>query len=120
LTLFPGSSRLFARNLTHNLAACAHPLQVTWFRPSENPFTSFWLSSGDQLCLLCAQWSRWAALAVLQLDLALAPPIIDLLLGGEGRRWGAARVDRHRGIDSGQLSSEIILPGVTAAWQPWG
>ena len=59
------------------------------------------------------------ALAVLQLDLALAPPIIDLLLGGEGRD-GALR--ELTDIEESILASvvEIICRELTAAWQPVG
>jgi flagellar motor switch protein FliM len=59
------------------------------------------------------------ALAVLQLDLALAPPIIDLLLGGEGRD-GVLR--ELTDIEESILASvvEIICRELTAAWQPVG
>jgi flagellar motor switch protein FliM len=59
------------------------------------------------------------ALSVLQLDLALAPPIIDLLLGGEGKE-GPLR--EMTDIEESILGSvvEIICRELTAAWQPVG
>ncbi|MGA7106384.1 MAG: FliM/FliN family flagellar motor switch protein, partial [Terracidiphilus sp.] len=59
------------------------------------------------------------AISVLQLDLALAPPIIDLLLGGEGRDGPLREVTD---IEESILASvvEIICRELTAAWQPVG
>ena len=59
------------------------------------------------------------ALSVLQLDLALAPPIIDLLLGGEGK---AGPLRELTDIEEAILASlvEIICRELTMAWQPVG
>jgi flagellar motor switch protein FliM len=59
------------------------------------------------------------ALSVLQLDLTLAPPIVDLLLGGDGRE-GPLR--EMTDIEEAILGSvvEIICRELTAAWQPVG
>jgi flagellar motor switch protein FliM len=59
------------------------------------------------------------ALSVLQLDLGLAPPIIDLLLGGEGRDGPLRELTD---IEESILASvvEIICRELTAAWQPVG
>ena len=59
------------------------------------------------------------ALSVLQLDLALAPPIIDLLLGGEGKEGPLRELTD---IEESILGSvvEIICRELTAAWQPVG
>jgi flagellar motor switch protein FliM len=56
---------------------------------------------------------------VLQLDLALAPPIIDLLLGGEGRDGPLRELTD---IEESILASvvEIICRELTSAWQPVG
>jgi len=54
-----------------------------------------------------------------QLDLALAPPVIDLLLGGEGRDGPLRELTD---IEDSILGSvvEIICRELTAAWQPVG
>jgi flagellar motor switch protein FliM len=56
---------------------------------------------------------------VLQLDLALAPPIIDLLLGGEGKDGPLRELTE---IEESILGSvvEIICRELTAAWQQVG
>ncbi len=58
-------------------------------------------------------------LSVLQLDLALAPPIIDLLLGGEGKEGPLRELTD---IEEAILGSvvEIICRELTAAWQSVG
>jgi flagellar motor switch protein FliM len=55
----------------------------------------------------------------LQLDLGLAPPIIDLLLGGAGRDGPLRELTD---IEESILASlvEIICRELTAAWQPVG
>jgi flagellar motor switch protein FliM len=59
------------------------------------------------------------ALSVLQLDLGLAPLIIDLLLGGEGKDGPLRELTD---IEESILGSvvEIICRELTAAWQPVG
>ena len=54
---------------------------------------------------------------MLQLDLALAPPIIDLLLGGDGREGPLRELTD---IEEAILASvvEIVCRELTAAWQP--
>ena len=59
------------------------------------------------------------ALSVLQLDLGLAPPIIDLLLGGDGKEGPLRELTD---IEESILASvvEIVCRELTAAWQPVG
>ena len=59
------------------------------------------------------------ALSVMQIDLGLAPPIIDLLLGGEGKEGPLRELTD---IEESILASvvEIICRELTAAWQPVG
>jgi flagellar motor switch protein FliM len=58
-------------------------------------------------------------LSVLQLDLGLAPPIIDLLLGGEGKDGPLREItDIEESIVASVV--EIICRELTAAWQPVG
>jgi len=59
------------------------------------------------------------ALSVIQVDLGLAPPIIDLLLGGEGKEGPLRELTD---IEESILASvvEIICRELTAAWQPVG
>jgi flagellar motor switch protein FliM len=111
---------LFARNLTHNLAAWLRTrFQVNLVSAEQIQFNEFLLRIPEISYVASVRLEPLGALSVLQLDLALAPPVIDLLLGGEGKDGTAARADRHRGIDSGSVV-EIICRELTAAWQPVG
>jgi flagellar motor switch protein FliM len=111
---------LFARNLTHNLAAWLRTrFQVNLVSAEQIPFSEFLLRIPEISYVASVRMEPLGALAVLQLDLALAPPIIDLLLGGEGRD-GALR--ELTDIEESILASlvEIICRELTAAWQPVG
>ena len=82
---------LFARNLTHNLAAWLRTrFQVNLVSAEQIPFNEFLLRIPEISYVASVRLEPLGALSVLQLDLALAPPIIDLLLGGDGRE-GALR-----------------------------
>jgi flagellar motor switch protein FliM len=111
---------LFARNLTHNLAAWLRTrFQVNLVSAEQIPFNEFLLRVPEISYVSSVRMEPLGALAVLQLDLALAPPIIDLLLGGEGRD-GVLR--ELTDIEESILASvvEIICRELTAAWQPVG
>jgi len=92
---------LFARNLTHNLAAWLRTrFQVNLVSAEQIQFNEFLLRIPEISYVASVRLEPLGALSVLQLDLALAPPVIDLLLGGEGR--------------------DGPLRELTAAWQPVG
>jgi flagellar motor switch protein FliM len=109
---------LFARNLTHNLAAWLRTrFQVSLVSAEQIPFNEFLLRIPEISYVASVRLEPLGALAVLQLDLALAPPIVDLLLGGDGRE-GPLR--EMTDIEEAILGSvvEIICRELTAAWQP--
>ena len=111
---------LFARNLTHNLAAWLRTrFQVNLVSAEQIPFNEFLLRIPEISYVSSVRMEPLGALAVLQLDLALAPPIIDLLLGGEGRDGPLRELTD---IEESILASvvEIICRELTAAWQPVG
>jgi flagellar motor switch protein FliM len=111
---------LFARNLTHNLAAWLRTrFQVNLVSAEQIQFNEFMLRIPEISYVASVRLEPLGALSVLQLDLALAPPIIDLLLGGEGRD-GLLR--ELTDIEEAILGSvvEIICRELTAAWQPVG
>ena len=111
---------LFARNLTHNLAAWLRTrFQVNLVSAEQIQFSEFLLRIPEISYVASVRMEPLGALAVLQLDLSLAPPIIDLLLGGEGRD-GALR--ELTDIEESILASvvEIICRELTVAWQPVG
>jgi flagellar motor switch protein FliM len=111
---------LFARNLTHNLAAWLRTrFQVNLVSAEQIPFNEFLLRIPEINYVASVRLEPLGALAVLQLDLALAPPIIDLLLGGEGRDGPLRELTD---IEESILASvvEVICRELTAAWQPVG
>ncbi len=111
---------LFARNLTHNLAAWLRTrLQVNLVSAEQIQFNEFVLRIPEVSYVASVRLEPLGALSVLQLDLALAPPIIDLLLGGEGRDGPLRELTD---IEEAILGSvvEIICRELTAAWQPVG
>jgi flagellar motor switch protein FliM len=109
---------LFARNLTHNLAAWLRTrFQVNLVSAEQIPFNEFLLRIPEISYVASVRLEPLGALSVLQLDLALAPPMIDLLLGGEGKEGPLRELTD---IEEAILGSvvEIICRELTAAWQP--
>src|SRR5579872_388703 len=77
---------LFARNLTHNLAAWLRTrFQVNLVSAEQVHFNEFLLRIPEISYVASVRLEPLGAISVLQLDLSLAPPIIDLLLGGDGK-----------------------------------
>src|SRR5579864_306004 len=111
---------MFARNLTHNLAAWLRTrFQVNLVSAEQIPFNEFLLRIPEISYVASVRLEPLGALSVLQLDLALAPPIIDLLLGGDGREGPLRELTD---IEEAILGSvvEIVCRELTAAWQPVG
>jgi flagellar motor switch protein FliM len=111
---------LFARNLTHNLAAWLRTrFQVNLVSAEQIQFNEFILRIPEISYVASVRLEPLGALSVLQLDLGLAPPIIDLLLGGEGRDGPLRELTD---IEESILGSvvDIICRELTAAWQPVG
>jgi len=111
---------LFARNLTHNLAAWLRTrFQVNLVSAEQIQFNEFLLRIPEISYVASVRLEPLGALSVLQLDLALAPPVIDLLLGGEGKDGPMRELTD---IEEAILGSvvEIICRELTAAWQPVG
>jgi flagellar motor switch protein FliM len=111
---------LFARNLTHNLAAWLRTrFQVNLVSAEQIQFNEFLLRIPEISYVASVRLEPLGALSVLQLDLALAPPVIDLLLGGEGRDGPMRELTD---IEESILGSvvEIVCRELTAAWQPVG
>jgi flagellar motor switch protein FliM len=111
---------LFARNLTHNLAAWLRTrFQVNLVSAEQIQFNEFLLRIPEISYVASVRLEPLGALSVLQMDLGLAPPIIDLLLGGEGKEGPLRELTD---IEESILGSviEIICRELTAAWQQVG
>lgn len=111
---------LFARNLTHNLAAWLRTrFQVNLVSAEQIAFNDFLLRIPEICYVASVRLEPLGAVSVLQLDLGLAPPIVDLLLGGEGRE---GELRELTDIEESILASvaEIVCRELTVAWQPVG
>ncbi len=111
---------LFARNLTHNLAAWLRTrFQVNLVSAEQIQFNEFLLRIPEISYVASVRLEPLGAAAVLQLDLGLAPPIIDLLLGGDGKDGPLREVTD---IEESILASvvEVVCRELTVAWQPVG
>ena len=111
---------LFARNLTHNLAAWLRTrFQVNLVSAEQIQFNEFLLRIPEISYVASVRLEPLGALSVLQLDLGLAPPIIDLLLGGDGKDGPLRELTD---IEESILASvvENICRELTVAWQPVG
>jgi flagellar motor switch protein FliM len=111
---------MFARNLTHNLSAWLRSrFQVNLVSAEQIQFNEFLLRIPEISYVASVRLEPLGALSVMQLDLALAPPIVDLLLGGDGKD---GPVRELTDIEESLLGSvmEIVCRELTAAWQPVG
>jgi len=111
---------LFARNLTHNLAAWLRTrFQVNLVSAEQIQFNEFLLRIPEISYVASVRLEPLGALSLLQLDLGLAPPIIDLLLGGDGKDGPLRELTD---IEESLLGSvvEIVCRELTIAWQPVG
>jgi flagellar motor switch protein FliM len=111
---------LFARNLTNNLGAWLRSqFQVTLVSGEQMMYSEF-LERLPAVTYLCsARLEPLDALGVVQMDLTLAPPMVDLLLGGNGR---AGPLREPTDIEEQILMSvmEIVVRELNGAWQPVG
>ena len=111
---------LFARNLTHNLSAWLRTrLQVNLVSAEQIPFNEFLLRIPEISYIASVRLEPLGALSVLQLDLGIAPAMIDLLLGGEGQ---SGELRELTDIEEASVASvvEIICRELTTAWQTVG
>ena len=111
---------LFARNLAHSLSASLRsPFQVSLVSAEQIPFNEFLMRIPEISYTASVRLEPLGALSVIQVDLGMAPPIIDLLLGGEGKEGPLRELTD---IEESILASvvEIICRELTAAWQPVG
>uniref|UniRef100_E6PZF6 Flagellar motor switch protein FliM n=1 Tax=mine drainage metagenome TaxID=410659 RepID=E6PZF6_9ZZZZ len=111
---------LFARNLTHNLSAWLRTrLQVNLVSAEQITFNEFLLRIPEIAYVSSVRLEPLGALSVLHLDLAVAPPMVDLLLGGEGQPGPLRELTD---IEEAIIASvvEIVCRELTTAWQPVG
>jgi flagellar motor switch protein FliM len=111
---------LFARNLTHNLGGWLRTqFGVSLASAEQMTYSEFTERIPEPAYVCSARLDPLDVLGVLQMDLTLAPPIVDLLLGGVGR---AGPLREPTDIEDAILVSvmEIIVRELNGAWTPVG
>jgi flagellar motor switch protein FliM len=111
---------LFARNLMHTLGAWLRtPFKMKLVAGEQLPFSEFLerLSSPSYICSI--RLEPLGAVGLLELELALASPIVDVLLGGVGRAWPTRELTD---IEEAILTSVVQMAVVelNLAWQSVG
>ncbi len=108
----------FARNLTHSLGAYLRVVFATTLVSAEHlTYREFLQRIPETTYLASCRLDPTGVNAALQLDLKVAFPIIDLLLGGEGKSLAATREITE--IEEQILDSvaRIVCRELGAAWQ---
>lgn len=111
---------LFARNLTHNLGAWLRTrFEVALASAEQMTYSEFTERIAEPTYVCPARLEPLDVMGVVQMDLTMAPPIVDLLLGGVGR---AGPLREPTDIEDAILFSvmEIVLRELNLAWQPVG
>jgi flagellar motor switch protein FliM len=111
---------LFARNLMHTLGAWLRtPFKMKLVAGEQLPFSEFLerLSSPNYICSI--RLEPLGAVGLLELELALASPIVDVLLGGVGRAWPTRELTD---IEDAILTSvvQMTVKELNLAWQSVG
>lgn len=109
----------FARNLTHSLGAYLRVLfEVNLVSAEQLSYAEFLQRVPEMTYLASVRVSPFAVGAAFQMDLALAFPVIDLLLGGSGKPDESARDMTE--IEEQVLESvvKLICHELEATWQP--
>ena len=111
---------LFARNLMHTLGAWLRtPFKLKLVAGEQLPFSEFLerLSSPTYVCAI--RLEPLGAVGLLELELALAFPMVDVLLGGLGRMWPARELTE---IEEAILTSvvKMAVQELNLAWQSVG
>lgn len=111
---------LFARNLMHTLGAWLRtPLRIKLVAGEQLPFKEFLerLSIHTYICSL--RLEPLGAVGLLELELAIASPIVDVLLGGVGQAWPVRELTD---IEEAILTAvvQVAVQELNLAWQSVG
>src|ERR1700722_11206328 len=111
---------LFARNLMHTLGAWLRtPLRVKLVSGEQLPFSEF-LERLSPLAYVCSvRLEPLGAVGLLEFDLTLASPMVDVLLGGTGR---AGPVRELTSVEEAILTAviRVVVQELNLAWQGVG
>jgi flagellar motor switch protein FliM len=111
---------LFARNLMHTLGAWLRtPFKMKLVAGEQMPFSEFLERITPQSYICSVRLEPLGAVGLLELELGLAFPIVDVLLGGVGRAWPARELTD---IEDAILTSVVLMTmkELNLAWQSVG
>ncbi|QNI35281.1 flagellar motor switch protein FliM [Edaphobacter albus] len=111
---------LFARNLMHSLGGWLRtPFRVKLVAGEQLPFSEFLERLSPMTYICSVRLEPLGAVGLLELDLGLVAPIVDVLLGGIGR---SSTVRELTDIEETIMRSVVEMVGqeLTLAWQPVG
>ncbi|MEO6981906.1 MAG: hypothetical protein ABI072_02180, partial [Edaphobacter sp.] len=111
---------LFARNLMHTLGAWLRTqFKVKLVAGEQLPFNEFLerLSTPTYICSI--RLEPLGAVGLLEFDMPIASPVVDVLLGGIGRAWPVRELTE---IEDAILTSvvQMAVLELNLAWQPVG
>jgi flagellar motor switch protein FliM len=111
---------LFARNLMHSMSGWLRtPFRAKLVAGEQLPFSEF-IERLSPLAYLCSvRLEPLGAVGLIEIDLSLAAPIVDVLLGGTGE---AAQLRELTEIEESIMTSvvEMVVQELSLAWQPVG
>lgn len=111
---------LFARNLMHAMSGWLRtPFRAKLVAGEQLPFSEF-IERLSTLAYLCSvRLEPLGAVGLIEMDLSLAAPIVDVLLGGTGQ---AGELRELTEIEESIMTSvvEMVVQELTLAWQPVG
>lgn len=111
---------LFARNLMHSMSGWLRtPFRAKLVAGEQLPFSEF-IERLSPLAYLCSvRLEPLGAVGLIEIDLSLAAPIVDVLLGGTGE---AAPLRELTEIEESIMTSvvEMVVQELSLAWQPVG
>jgi flagellar motor switch protein FliM len=111
---------LFAKNLMHSLGGWLRtPFRAKLVAGEQLPFSEF-LERLAPLAYVCSvRLEPLGAVGLLEIDLALVAPIVDVLLGGMGHSGERRELtDIEEAIMTAVV--ELVVQELTLAWQPVG
>ena len=111
---------LFARNLMHTLGAWLRAqFKVKLVAGEQLPFNEFLERLSPPTYVCSVRLEPLGAVGLLEFDMAIASPIVDVLLGGVGRAWQTRELTE---IEEAILTSvvQMAVQELNLAWQSVG
>ena len=111
---------MFARNLMHTIGAWLRTeFQVTLVSGEQMPYAEYVERIPDKAYVCSIRLEPLGAVGLLELDLAIAAPMVDLLLGGTGK---SEPVRTLTDIEESIMASvvQIMVKELNVAWQSVG